>query len=54
MFIYVISHLLYHAFAVISIEAANTARIFFVSPWTNTVGTVVLATAATTHISLAI
>ena len=54
MFIYVISHLLYHAFAVISIEAANTARIFFVSPWTNTVGTVVLATAATTHISLAL
>jgi len=54
MFIYVISHLLNHAFAVISIEAANTARIFFVSPWTNTIGTLVLATAATTHMSLAL
>lgn len=54
MFIYVASHLLNHAFAVISIEAANTARIFFVSPWTNTIGTLVLATAATTHISLAL
>ena len=54
MFIYVASHLLNHAFAVISIEAANAARIFFVSPWTNTLGTLVLATAATTHISLAL
>ncbi|NQV83194.1 MAG: adenylate/guanylate cyclase domain-containing protein [Rhodospirillales bacterium] len=54
MFTYVISHLLNHAFAVISIEAANTARIVFVDLWTNPVGTIILATAALTHITLAL
>lgn len=54
MFTYVVCHLLNHAFAVVSIEAANAARVYFVSPWTNPIGTLVLTTAALTHISLAL
>ncbi len=54
MFTYVVCHLLNHAFAVISIDAANAARIVFVSPWTNPVGTLVLTGASLTHISLAL
>jgi len=54
MFAYVVCHLLNHAFAVVSIEAANDARVFFVSPWTNPTGTVVLTVAALTHIGLAL
>ncbi len=54
MFTYVVCHLLNHAFAVVSIEAANDARVYFVSPWTNPLGTLVLTTAALTHISLAL
>jgi len=54
MFTYVVCHLLNHAFAVVSIEAANTARMVFVSPWTNPVGTIILATASLTHVALAL
>ncbi len=54
MFTYVVGHLLNHAFAVVSIEAADAARTVFVSIWTNTLGTVVLLVAALTHISLAL
>lgn len=54
IFFYVVCHLLNHAFAVISIEAANTARVVFVSLWTNPFGTTILATAALTHLSSAL
>ena len=54
MFTYVVCHLINHAFAVVSIEAANGARVFFVSPWTNPTGTLVLTVAALTHIGLAL
>lgn len=54
MFFYVVCHLLNHAFAVISIETADAARFYFVSIWTNPVGVVVLASAALTHVSLAL
>lgn len=54
MFTYVIGHLLNHAFAVVSIEAADMARSVFVSMWTNPVGTVVLLVAALTHVTLAL
>lgn len=54
MFTYVVCHLLNHAFAVISLEAADAARFYFVSIWTNKVGVLVLTTAALTHITLAL
>jgi adenylate cyclase len=54
MLSYVVCHLLNHAFAVISIDAANAARVYFVAPWTNPIGTLVLTTASLTHITLAL
>jgi adenylate cyclase len=54
MFTYVVCHLLNHGFAIISIEAANMARVIFVSLWTTSAGTLVLTVAALTHISLAL
>jgi adenylate cyclase len=54
MLTYIVGHLLNHAFAVVSIDAANAARTVFVSPWTNPIGTSVLTVAVLTHISLAL
>lgn len=43
-----------HAFGVISLDVMNAARTYLISPWTNTVGILVLATAALFHLSSAL
>lgn len=54
MLTYVTAHLLNHAFGVISLQAMEAARPWFVGPWATAPGIAVLALAALTHISLAL
>jgi len=54
MLTYVTSHLLNHAFGVISLGAVEAARPWLVGPWTTPAGILVLLSAALTHIGLAL
>ena len=49
LFVYVLCHMLNHALGVVSIDAMNEGRRFFIFPWTNVVGTLVLASALFFH-----
>lgn len=51
---YVLSHLLNHAFGVVSLDAMERARTYFISPWTTTPGILLLATAALLHLGSAL
>ncbi len=51
---YVLGHMLNHAFGVISLEVLNAARTYLISPWTNTIGILVLAAAALFHLCSAL
>lgn len=53
MMAFVTTHLINHALALISIELADAARPFFMSPWQNPVGLVALAGSMLVHIGLA-
>ena len=52
LFAFVLSHLVNHAFGIVSVRAQNQAVDILLWPWTNTVGVVVLSAAALTHISV--
>lgn len=52
LFAFVCSHLLNHAFGVVSVGAQNAAVKVLLWPWTNTLGVLVLATAALLHIGV--
>jgi adenylate cyclase len=54
LFSYVASHLVNHALGLISLEAMNTGRDWFLSVWRHPVGTVVLYGALAVHIVLAL
>ncbi len=49
LFIYVLCHMLNHALGIVSIDAMNEGRRFFVFPWTNFFGTLVLGAALFFH-----
>lgn len=49
LFVYVLSHLLNHVLGVVSIDAMNAGRTYFIFPWTNLVGTLVLGAALLFH-----
>lgn len=52
LFAFVLSHLLNHAFGIVSVRAQNQAVDVLLWPWTNTVGLVVLSSAALIHIGV--
>jgi adenylate cyclase len=52
LFAFVCSHLLNHAFGIVSVSAQNAAVKVLLWPWTNTLGVLVLATAALLHIGV--
>lgn len=54
LFVYVLGHLINHAFGVVSLEVLNAARTYLISPWTSKFGIVVLASAALFHLGSAL
>jgi len=54
LFIYVATHLVNHALGLISLEAMETGRDWFIRMWRHPVGTVALYSALSAHIILAL
>ncbi len=54
LFVYVVSHLLNHSFGIVSLQAMDAANRVLAAPWRNQAGLIVLATALTTHVTLAL
>jgi len=53
LFIYVATHLLNHALGLISLDAMETGRVWFLAAWRNFLGSMLLYGALVTHLSLA-
>ena len=49
LFVFVATHLLNMAFGLISLEAVESARLYFSLPWTNPVGFLLLAGSMLVH-----
>src|SRR6266487_837060 len=54
LFGYVTTHLLNHALGLVSVEAAEAGRTWFVAVWRHPIGTVLLYSSLTCHLALAL
>ena len=54
LFTYVTGHLINHGFGIVSLQAMEAARWYFMTPWTSSFGIAVLAFAASVHLGSAL
>jgi adenylate cyclase len=54
LFTYVTTHLANHALGLVSLEAMETGRVYFLAMWRNPVGALILYSAWTAHVALAL
>ena len=53
LFTYVTTHLANHALGLVSLDAMDAGRVYFLAVWRNPLGSLLLYTAWVTHVALA-